>query len=226
MLPGELQAGGHFEKVIGGDLVFRLEPEILGPHGDLHGWQISLAPSHESDRDYIFPVNPPLRFNGLQTLGPGYGDDTKTSLAHPHEMFFLLDRADYDRIWPLLTNALWPYSAPEPDKAGGNTGDEANNARVLSELAGVPLEKRTARFVCVIVAARDGKALATFRGVAEGRILDRLQGSGGFGYDPMFYFPPIQKTFAELSPEEKAGYSHRGAAFRKFLDWIASAGRP
>ncbi len=118
------------------------------------------------------------------------------------------------------------YAAAEPHKAGGNTGDEANNARVLSELAGVPLEKRTARFVCVIVAARDGKALATFRGVAEGRILDRLQGSGGFGYDPMFYFPPIQKTFAELSPEEKAGYSHRGAAFRKFLDWIASAGRP
>jgi len=118
------------------------------------------------------------------------------------------------------------YAAAEPHKAGGNTGDEANNARVLSELASVPLEKRTARFVCVIVAARDGKALATFRGVAEGRILDRLQGSGGFGYDPMFYFPPIQKTFAELSPEEKAGYSHRGAAFRKFLDWIASAGRP
>ena len=118
MLKGELQAGAHFEKVIGGDLVFKLEPEILGPHGDLHGWQISLAPSHEPDRDYIYPVNPPLRFNGVQTLGPGYGDDTKTSLARPHEMFFLLDRADYDRIWPLLTNALWPYNAPEPDKAG------------------------------------------------------------------------------------------------------------
>jgi hypothetical protein len=117
-LTGELQAGDHFERVIGGDLVLRLEPEILGPHGDLHGWQISLAPSHEPDRDYIYPVNPPLRFNGLQTLGPGYGDDTKTSLANPHEMRFLLDRADYDRIWPLLTNALWPYSAPHPDKAG------------------------------------------------------------------------------------------------------------
>jgi hypothetical protein len=97
--------------------VFKLEPETLGPHGDLHGWQVSLAPSREPDRDYIYPVNPPLRFNGLQTLGPSYGDDTKTSLAHPHEMFFLLDRADYDRLWPLLTNALWPYSAPKPDKA-------------------------------------------------------------------------------------------------------------
>jgi hypothetical protein len=117
MLTGELQAGDHFEKVIGGDLVFRLEPERLGPHGDLHGWQISLAPLHEPDRDYIYPVNPPLSFNGLQTLGPSYGDDTKTSLANPHEMRFLLDRGDYDRIWALLTNALWPYSAPNPDKA-------------------------------------------------------------------------------------------------------------
>jgi hypothetical protein len=58
-----------------------------------------------------------LRFNGLQILGPSYGEDTKTSLAHPHEMRFLLDRADYDRISPLLTNALWPHSAPRPDKA-------------------------------------------------------------------------------------------------------------
>jgi hypothetical protein len=62
-------------------------------------------------------VNPPLRFNGLQTLGPGYGDDAKASLAHPHQMFFLLNRADYDRIWPFVNNALWPYSAPKPDQA-------------------------------------------------------------------------------------------------------------
>jgi hypothetical protein len=117
MLTGELHSGEHFEKVIGGELVFRLEPERLGPAGELHGWRISLASSHEPDRDYIYPVNPPLRFNGLQTLGPGYGDDTKTSLGHPHEMRFLLDRADYHRISPLLTDALWPYSAPHPDKA-------------------------------------------------------------------------------------------------------------
>ena len=111
------------------------------------------------------------------------------------------------------------YAADEPHKADNNTGDDANNERVLRELSGVLPEKRTGRFVCVIAAARDGKTLATFRGVAEGRILDHLRGSGGFGYDPMFYFPPIEKTFAELSPEEKARYSHRGAAFREFLRW-------
>jgi XTP/dITP diphosphohydrolase len=112
------------------------------------------------------------------------------------------------------------YAADEPHKADENTDDAANNARVLRELNGVPPERRTGRFVCVIAAAQDGHMLATFRGVAEGVILDHLRGTGGFGYDPMFYFPQIQKTFAEIPPEEKANYSHRGAAFRAFLNWI------
>ena len=111
------------------------------------------------------------------------------------------------------------YAADEPHKAGVNTDDDANNARVLRELAGLPQAERTGRFICVIAVAKNGRILATFQGAAEGRILDRLQGTGGFGYDPMFYFPQINKTFAELSPEEKALYSHRGAAFRKFLVW-------
>ena len=111
------------------------------------------------------------------------------------------------------------YAAQEPHKAEYNTDDDENNARVLRELRDVPQERRTGRFVCVIAAAREGQTLATFFGKAEGIILDKLQGSGGFGYDPMFYFPPIQKTFAELTAEEKARYSHRGAAFRAFLEW-------
>lgn len=111
------------------------------------------------------------------------------------------------------------YAADEPHAADINTDDEANNARVLRELAGAPWEKRGARFVCVIAAGRDGKTVATFRGTAEGVILERPRGANGFGYDPLFYFPQIQKTFAELSAEEKSRYSHRGAAFRAFLEW-------
>src|SRR5579862_3465302 len=114
------------------------------------------------------------------------------------------------------------YAADQPHLADENTDDEANNARVLRELRKVPPERRTGRFVCVLAAARDGKTLATFRGTAEGVILDTARGTNGFGYDPLFYFPPIQKTFAELSAEEKAQYSHRGAAFRQCLDWFAS----
>ena len=116
------------------------------------------------------------------------------------------------------------YAAPElqnkePHEADANTDDEANNARVLWELRNVPVGQRTGRFVCVLAAARDGKTLAVFRGTAEGIILEAPRGSGGFGYDPLFYFPQIKKTFAELTAEEKSKYSHRGAAFRGFLDW-------
>ena len=113
------------------------------------------------------------------------------------------------------------YAADQPHLADENTDDEANNARVLRELRRVPTEKRTGRFVCVLAAARDGETLATFRGTAEGVILDAPRGTNGFGYDPLFHFPQIQKTFAELSAEEKANYSHRGAAFRQFLEWCA-----
>ncbi|HST08827.1 MAG TPA: RdgB/HAM1 family non-canonical purine NTP pyrophosphatase [Terriglobales bacterium] len=115
------------------------------------------------------------------------------------------------------------YAADDPQQAGNNTEDDANNARVLRELKGLPPERRTGRFVCVIAAARDGRMLNTFLGTAEGVVLDHLRGKHGFGYDPMFYFPAIEKTFAELTPEEKALYSHRGAAFRKVLAWLDSA---
>jgi XTP/dITP diphosphohydrolase len=111
------------------------------------------------------------------------------------------------------------YAAENPQMAEANTDDEANNARVLRELKKIPRESRSGRFVCVLAAARDGKTLATFRGTAEGIILDAPRGTNGFGYDPLFYFPQIQKTFAELTAEEKSKYSHRGAAFRQFLEW-------
>lgn len=114
------------------------------------------------------------------------------------------------------------YAADEPHLADSNTDDEANNARVLRELKNVPEVKRGGRFVCVLALARDGKTIATFRGTAEGVIQKSPRGSNGFGYDPLFYFPAIRKTFAELSAEEKALYSHRGAAFRMFLEWCDS----
>ena len=109
------------------------------------------------------------------------------------------------------------YAATDPGHA--NSSDAANNARLLRELEARADDRRTARFVCVLAAARDGRTLASFRGEAEGRILNAARGSGGFGYDPLFLVPGLDKAFAELSPEEKAHHSHRGAAFRKFLEW-------
>ena len=111
------------------------------------------------------------------------------------------------------------YAADEPHAAETNTDDEANNAKLIREINKVSPEKRTGRFVCWIAVARAGKTLAVFEGKAEGVILEEPRGTNGFGYDPLFYFPQIGKTFAELSAEEKAKYSHRGTAFRKFLEW-------
>lgn len=111
------------------------------------------------------------------------------------------------------------YAADEPHTAETNTDDEANNAKLVREIHRVPPQKRIARFVCWIAAAREGKTLAVFEGKAEGMIIEQPRGSYGFGYDPLFYFPSIGKTFAELSPEDKANYSHRGAAFVALLEW-------
>jgi len=111
------------------------------------------------------------------------------------------------------------YAADEPHLADCNTEDELNNAKLVRKIRLIPLDERTGRFVCVIAAARDGKTLAVFAGKAEGLIVESPRGENGFGYDPLFYFPQIGKTFAELSADEKARYSHRGAAFRKFLEW-------
>jgi XTP/dITP diphosphohydrolase len=105
--------------------------------------------------------------------------------------------------------------------ASGNASDDANNARLLAELQDVPDERRTARFVCCIAVARNGRLVACFRGEVRGRILRQPQGNGGFGYDPVFYVPERQCSFAELAPEEKAQVSHRGLAFRKFLKWYS-----
>ncbi len=111
------------------------------------------------------------------------------------------------------------YAADE-SPASALPADQANNARLLRELKDLPEEARAARFVCVIAAARDGRTLSVFRGDAAGLIARAPRGDGGFGYDPLFYFPKLGKTFAELAPNEKAAVSHRGAAFRKFLEWF------
>ncbi len=112
------------------------------------------------------------------------------------------------------------YATHQEPYAAANSADAANNARLLHELENVAEAKRTANFVCVMAAARDGRTVATFTGRAAGRILLAPRGIGGFGYDPLFLFPSLGKTFAELEPGEKAKVSHRGAAFRKFLQWF------
>ncbi len=104
--------------------------------------------------------------------------------------------------------------------AGPNATDEDNNHKLLAELRGVPKEKRTARYLCVLALARQNRLLALFSDSCEGRILTEHRGRGGFGYDPLFYFPPLEKTLAEVSEAEKNLHSHRGKAFRKLLAYL------
>ncbi|MCB9936046.1 MAG: non-canonical purine NTP pyrophosphatase [Planctomycetes bacterium] len=100
--------------------------------------------------------------------------------------------------------------------AGKQGDDAANNALLLKNLKGVPAEKRKARFVCEIALASPQGILFTVRGTAEGTIIDEPRGKGGFGYDPLFLYPPLNKTFGELPAEEKNKISHRAKALGKF----------
>lgn len=100
-----------------------------------------------------------------------------------------------------------------------NSSDAENNAALIAQLERLPDEKHAGKYICMIALARDGKTLNTFHGEVAGELRTVPRGSGGFGYDPLFYFPSLDKTFAELPVEEKRRHSHRGKAFRNFLEW-------
>ncbi len=107
--------------------------------------------------------------------------------------------------------------------AGPGHDDTANNQKLLQLLSGVPQEKRTARFCCVVaIATPDGK-VATTRGTCEGIIIEKLKGKNGFGYDPLFLIPRYGKTFAELDSATKNTISHRGQALQKARVILAAA---
>ncbi len=95
--------------------------------------------------------------------------------------------------------------------------DARNNLLLLKNLTGVAKDRRSARYCCVLAAARDGKCIAVGHGTVEGTILDAPQGSGGFGYDPLFYLPEFDRTMAEIDLELKNRISHRGHALRALL---------
>ena len=99
--------------------------------------------------------------------------------------------------------------------AGADATFDDNCQKMLKELDSIPLERRTARFCTVIAFVNRGEK-EWVQGVAEGRIIEEKRGIGGFGYDPIFYYPPLRKTFAELDSVEKNSISHRGKALRNF----------
>jgi XTP/dITP diphosphohydrolase len=101
-----------------------------------------------------------------------------------------------------------------------DNSDVWNNMILLQRLAGVPPTERSARYRCALVAARDGQALLTANGMVEGYILEAPRGTGGFGYDPLFYLPSLDQTMAELDLETKHSLSHRGRAIAALLPML------
>ena len=131
---------------------------------------------------------------------------------------------DSGLVVPALGGAPGVHSARY---AGPGASDADRIQKLLEEMRGKTGESRRAYFVCVIVLANAGEALGVFSASAEGEILDAPRGEHGFGYDPVFFFPAMQKSYAELAREEKNLHSHRGKAFQKALAFLqgASQGR-
>lgn len=108
--------------------------------------------------------------------------------------------------------------------SGEGATDEKNNRKLLAALENIPDEKRTARFRTVVTCVfPDGREIQV-DGVCEGRILREPRGNDGFGYDPLFYYEPLKKTFAELTSDEKNSVSHRGRAMRRFAAELREQG--
>lgn len=122
---------------------------------------------------------------------------------------------------PGVHSARWA----EINNAG--KGDADNNALLLRQIAQVPDEKRTGRFVCVLALANPlGQTILTARDAVEGRIIHSARGTNGFGYDPLFYFDDLACTTAELPPEKKHEISHRGKALRRMRKLMEETGVP
>lgn len=107
--------------------------------------------------------------------------------------------------------------------AGKNASDQERNAKLLAALRDKKDAARNAKFVCVIAAAKQGKMLAVVSDSADGIIANEPRGTHGFGYDPVFYFASLKKTFAELTGAEKNQFSHRGKAFSRLCNALTSS---
>ena len=108
--------------------------------------------------------------------------------------------------------------------AGANASDSDRVQKLLLEMKGKYGDERRARFVCVLTLALHGRAIAVMSDSVEGILAEEPRGTEGFGYDPIFYFPQLHCTYAEISREQKNAYSHRGRAFRKLVAFLTSPG--
>ncbi|MFH1799925.1 MAG: RdgB/HAM1 family non-canonical purine NTP pyrophosphatase [Candidatus Omnitrophota bacterium] len=151
---------------------------------------------------------------GVEEIGRTFEENAKIkALGYSEQTGVLTLGEDSGICCDALDGAPGVFSARF---CGKSQSGDANNAKLLEMMNGVPDEKRTAYYESSIALAEPGKLIGVVKGQVHGLITRDLRGEGGFGYDPLFLFPPYQKTFAEVPIEMKHRVSHRGQALKKF----------
>jgi XTP/dITP diphosphohydrolase len=183
-----------------------------GNPGKLHEFQV-LAAGHALESQLLpgFAAIPEFEENA-PTFAENAAGKALYYSRHCQGMVFADDSG---LVVPALGGAPGVHSARY---AGAGASNEQRIAKLLAELQGKKGAERAAHFVCVIAAAQQGRAVAVVSAKVDGEILEAPRGCGGFGYDPVFFFPELGKSFAELQPEEKNQFSHRGKAFRRLME--------
>jgi XTP/dITP diphosphohydrolase len=175
-----------------------------------HAMELELLPNYSSLAE--FPENAP-------TFAENAAGKALYYSRRSEQMVFADDSG---LVVPSLGGAPGVHSARY---AGPGASNEQKIEKLLREMRGKTSAERAAHFVCVITVARSGRACMVVSGQVNGVILEEPRGSGGFGYDPIFYFPELQKSFAELLPEEKNVHSHRGKAFLRMMELLEWGGK-
>ena len=163
------------------------------------------------------------QFSSLPTFeenAPSFAENAAGKALHYsrfHDGLVFAD--DSGLVVPALGGAPGVHSARY---AGPNATSPERNVKLLAALRGKIAAERNAHFVCAIAVAEHGRARAVVTARVKGEILEAPRGAAGFGYDPVFYFPPLNKAFAEITAAEKNQYSHRGQAFRKLQMFLSS----
>lgn len=183
-----------------------------GNPGKLHEFQV-LAAGHALELQLLpgFAAIPEFEENA-----PTFAENAAgKALYYSRHCQGIVFADDSGLVVPALGGAPGVHSARY---AGAGASNEQRIAKLLAELQGKKGAERAAYFVCVIAAAQQGRAVAVVSAKVDGEILEAPRGRGGFGYDPVFFFPELGKSFAELQPGEKNQFSHRGNAFRRLME--------
>lgn len=194
--------------------------------------KILIATSNEGKKkeieDYLRGFIPEVEFRSLSEMNiySNPEENCKTFLGNSREKSLYYSSLAKDMITMaddsgLDVNTLGGKPGVNSARfAGPECDDEKNIEKLLKEMDGSP--DRNAKFITAITLSENGKVIKSFKGEVNGFILRAKRGSGGFGYDPVFFYPPLQKTFAELSMAEKNRISHRAKAIKKMKDFLLS----